>query len=97
MAQTGDELTAQFTTRLGVDGGVDGFMGHPTTRLIGTDTLEGTRELLRRLLPVQQGEHQAPGHAIHVELGRRACCTPLLPARDGNPVLRLKLFIGCSD
>jgi hypothetical protein len=74
LAQAGDKLAAQFTARQGVDGRVDGFVGHVATRLVGEDPLEGTRDLLGRPLPVQQGQHQAPGEAVQSSLaaGRAA-------------------------
>jgi len=71
-AQAGDELAAKLAARLRIDGGVDGLVGHVALGLIGEHALEGTRDLLRRPLPLQQHHHHTPGNALHVELARRA-------------------------
>src|SRR5271163_1063244 len=41
-------------------------------RIVGRHALEGTRDLLGRPLPFQQGEYHAPRHALRVQLGTRA-------------------------
>jgi hypothetical protein len=50
-------------------------------RLVGKHPLEGTGDLLGRPLPVQQGAPQAPGLAVHVQHGRRACSASARVAR----------------
>src|ERR1700675_3605876 len=61
---------------------------HPVTRVVpsvavgttftsdfvshGPHALQGTGDLLRRPLPLQQGEYHAPRHALRVQLGTRA-------------------------
>ena len=71
--QTGDELAAQLPTGLCVDGGVDGFVGHVALTLIGKGALKGSGNLLGRPFPLQQREHNHPGHAIDIKLGTGSC------------------------
>jgi hypothetical protein len=42
--------------------------------LVGIHALERSGNLLRRLLPTQQGQHDTPGDTAHIELGRRLGC-----------------------
>jgi len=78
-AQAGHQLASQLASRLRVDGVVDGFVGHVALGLVGEDALQGTRDLLGRPAPIQQGQHDLPAHALHVELAWRArgLATPL--------------------
>src|SRR5258708_26461924 len=57
VAQTGDELATQLTAWLGIDGGVDGFVRNLLAGVVGPHALQGTGDLLRRPLPLQQGEY----------------------------------------
>jgi hypothetical protein len=71
LAKTGDELAAQLASRLSVDGRVDRLVRDVVFGLVGVHALERSGNLLRRPLPAQQGQHDAPGDAAHFELGRR--------------------------
>lgn len=68
-AQTSDELAAQFATRLGVDCGVDCFVGHVARGVVGEYAFEGTADLLWRPTPVKKSENTQPGKAVDIELG----------------------------
>ena len=82
-AQTSDELAAQFATRLGVDRGVDCFVGHVARGVVGEYALEGTADLLWRPTPVKKSENTQPG-----KTGR----CPELSCRFESVVMRIMLF-----
>ena len=71
MAQTGDELLAQLSARLRVDGRVDGLVRDVAVGVVGEHALERSGNLLRRPLPVQHRAHHAPAHAVEGKLGGR--------------------------
>lgn len=72
LALIGDQFTAQLATPLGIDGGVKGLMSDISAWVVVEHALEGPSNLLRRLLQVQQSEHQASEGAVEDHFGRAA-------------------------
>lgn len=65
--------TAQFAVRLGIDGVVNRFVGHVQARIVREHALQGSRDLLMRLLIfAQELEHDASRHRIRREFWRGA-------------------------
>lgn len=77
LTQADDELAAQFTARLRVDGCVDGFVGRVALGLTKEGSLQRTCNPLGRPLPVEHGQHQALAQSIWRMLAmvmRSSCC-----------------------
>ncbi len=72
LAQAGDEFAAQLPLGLGVDGVVDGLVGHMAAGVGREGSLERNGDFLGRPLPGQHRPHRAPQHAVRAELASRA-------------------------
>ena len=85
MTQAGNEFAAQFAPGMGVDSGIDGVRGHLELALMREDPPEGSRNLLRRLLPAQHGLHHTPANTLHMQLA----AAPGITATGCRPQLRV--------
>lgn len=76
VAMTQAGVTAQFTPSMGIDGGINRFVGHVELAWVRKDPLEGSRYLLRRPLPAEHGAHHAPAHTLPTQLAVAASTAP---------------------
>lgn len=92
LAQQRNELAAQLSSRISVDGRVDALMRDIQAGIFRMHAPECAGNLLRRPPPGEHGAHDKPQAAIAVQLGQRSSANPSLLAH----VLSGRAGVGAS-